>query len=134
MGLLRMLLAWDRQRIADARRAMPRVDRSDYEARQARAEAALELPPAAWSQEVREHFQVLVERAGVEAMGSAAPAVEVKRGGRARARLGQARSLRPMLAPSGENALRAVAAAAEIGVLDLLQRCGEPAWRNVKGL
>jgi len=131
--LLESLLAWDRARLADIAQKRPRLDNSVYRDRVARAEAALATPPATWGQEIREHIQVLIELAGVEAMASPAPMGEVQSGGRGRAQILR-RRLRPMLAPSGENVLRVMAAAAELGVLEALRRTGETAWRDLKGI
>lgn len=80
LDLFTRLLAWDRQRIAaSAARFGSARDFRPYRARQDRAEAALSQRPAAWTAEVREYFQTLIETCwnATERATNAAAAVEI---------------------------------------------------------
>lgn len=120
-ALLRALLAWDRERIAYAERVRPNVDRTKYQARQARAEAAFaaRTQPARWTKEIREHFQQVIEATGLHVL-SGEPRVVIAH---------REPALRPPPLPVELTPVSAILAAAELGVLDILQARGDPPWR-----
>lgn len=126
--VLEWLLQWDRARIAANKRRNPDLDRRDYEHRQAVGQAALDMPPAAWPNDARWLFHPLLEIAGdLQAPGRASVAVRQISDGVVRAR--------PQVpgATAQERRLKVIAAAAEIGVLETLQRTGSAWWRETKG-
>ncbi len=121
--VLEAALGWDRARIVGAKTRNPRIDYAAYEARQARAEVALRVPPAEWTQETREHFRALLEVLGDIRMAprAARPPVEVVGGSRLR----QAPRV-----PDVVTRESVIAAAREIGELPVLQAAGSAAWRG----
>ena len=121
--VLEAALGWDRARIVGTKARNPRIDVSAYEARQARAEAAVRLPRDQWTQEIREHFRALLEVLGDIRMAPRAdrPPVEVVGGSRLR---------RMPRVPEAITREGVIAAAREIGELPILQTAGSAAWRG----
>lgn len=156
------LLQWDMRRIERDRGRNPHANYEDYVERQARAAAALESSgPLAWSVEVREYYRVMIEAAGDRvragqrtggALGRLLPALfgrgaaagqlvdnpgdfqtqQVALGGAGDRPAGLAPVEASRGGPATSDFWRLVAAAHEIGVLELLQLRGNSTWRDTK--
>ena len=113
-GVLIQLAEWDRRRVALLTAKNPSLNRDGYRARQDRAEAALGDPIDAWTSEVREHYQVLIEAAASH-LGGKRIIVTHNEGPQ-------------RIPPARLDAKSLVAAADEIGVRTILQRCGDETW------
>lgn len=123
--ILGALLAWDRTRVAGLKQRRPDLNVADYEERQARAEAAIVLPPGKWPQEIREHFQVLLEVHGDMAVAGGAP---IRNRIRRTHNVGNVAV--PPPPPDVNDFERVRAVAREIGVLPVLERAGASIWRR----